>query len=135
MKNQDTTFRTENDVRRAIRCGLGRHARFIEPGAGSTLGLPDVFCAWPCGTSIFAELKLGAIKNNIIRIQIRPAQKQQISSLMADACRVCFIVGIKGTEDLYLLSPEEALRGASVVGRIKICQKEMEKALKVYAGK
>jgi hypothetical protein len=135
MKNQDTTFRTENDVRRAMREGLGSHARFIEPSAGSTLGLPDVFCAWPCGTSLFAELKLGTIKNGRIKIHLRPAQKQQIASLLADACRACIIVGIKGAEEMYILSLEEALMVSGAIKGAGISQEGLEKALKEYARK
>jgi hypothetical protein len=135
MKNQDTTFRTENDVRRAMREGLGSHARFIEPSAGSTLGLPDVFCAWPCGTSLFAELKLGTIKNGRIKIHLRPAQKQQIASLLADACQACIIVGIKGAEEMYILSLEEALMVSGAIKGAGISQEGLEKALKEYARK
>jgi hypothetical protein len=88
---------------------------------------PGGGCSW--------ELKLGTIKNGRIKIHLRPAQKQQIASLLADACQACIIVGIKGAEEMYILSLEEALMVSGAIKGAGISQEGLEKALKEYARK
>jgi hypothetical protein len=76
-----------------------------------------------------------SIKNGRIKIHLRPAQKQQIASLLADACQACIIVGIKGAEEMYILSLEEALMVSGAIKGAGISQEGLEKALKEYARK
>lgn len=92
-----------------MRDGLGEKARWVEPARGSTLGLPD--CWVPIDNTriqTWVELKLATLKGDTLSYTLRPEQKKQISSMVADRLVVGIIAGLKGGDRVWAMLINEA---------------------------
>lgn len=101
---------SEDDVRAWVRSASGGKARWIEPGLGSTPGLPD--CWVPVGDSqVWIELKCGKIKNGNVSYNLRPEQMKQIRAMVDDGVKVGLLVGLKGQRTLLFCQPTPMILG------------------------
>lgn len=90
-------LKSEADVRKLFRKALppDHRARWVEPSAGSTLGLPDLFLKMRQGRAAWVELKFcPAPKDGKIRFKLEDAQVREIPLLVADGFPVVFAIGL-----------------------------------------
>lgn len=95
---------SEDDVRAWVRSASGGKARWVEPGLGSTPGLPDCWVPW--GDSlVWIELKCGRMKEGKVAYDLRPEQVKQIKAMVDDGVKVGLLVGVKGQRTLLFCRP------------------------------
>lgn len=108
-------FRSENDVRKWMRDGLGDKVRWVEPARGSTLGLPD--CWVPIDgtrTQVWVELKLAELCGDRLLFTVRPEQRKQISSMVQDRMIVGVIAGEKGGNRVWAMNINDSVLAGDV---------------------
>lgn len=109
MAGQNIT--DEDDVRAWVRAASSK-ARWVEPGLGSTPGLPDCWVPMEDGRSVHLELKAGRIDKGLLRFTVRPEQRKQILALLDDGVAVGLLIGVKGARSLiFMLPTPSALMG------------------------
>jgi len=111
---------SESDVRALVRNAAGAKARWVEPGLGSTPGLPDCWVQMKAGgwaATVHLELKAGELEGDEVRFHVRPEQKKQIKSIVDDGGFAGLLVGIKGTCACIFLPPTPlTLSGKAKIG-------------------
>lgn len=105
---------SEDDVRAWVREVSGGKARWVEPALGSTAGLPDCWVPWAQVHSkwrlnVHIELKLGRIRDGLVRYKMRPEQIKQILSMVDEGVPVGLCIGIKNTRQVIFAKPKPVL--------------------------
>jgi hypothetical protein len=103
---------SEDDVRAHVTHPANGKARWIEPGLGSSFGMPD--CWVPLQRHcVHIELKCGVIINAVLRYTVRPEQKKQLQILKLDDIPCGLLIGIKHSDLLIAARVDaETLSGA-----------------------
>ena len=108
-------IQNENDLRALVREECGDKARWVEPGLGSSYGLPDCWVAHK-GHCVHLELKLGRIiqvgELSTLAFDLRPGQRQEIKAMMRDKIKVGVLVGLVHSNLIWFLRPvKEVIEG------------------------
>lgn len=95
-------FQIEGDVREWLRATYRGEVFWIEPGRGSSVGMPD--CVLQIGgRAIFAELKLGRVgRGGVVRYRVRPEQRQTARRMRANGHAIVVVIGVRGTDQIYI---------------------------------
>jgi len=96
---------SEDDVRAFVRQASEGKARWVEPGLGSTNGLPDCWVPFE-GKQVHLELKVGRIQGGKLCFRMRPEQRREIRAMLEDGVPVGLAVGLLGTKSIIFLPPK-----------------------------
>lgn len=67
---------------------------WVEPRAGATMGLPDVFCAETEAAQFWLELKVGQLRSDgLLSFSVRADQRKAIQAMTRRGVRVGVLVG------------------------------------------
>lgn len=112
------SFISELDIRRTLKDHAKDKIFWIEPSAGSTMGLPDCFIASDAG-AMFCELKIGILtRKGVLTFAVRREQRTTLKRMVRLKIDVRIIVGIKGTRALFMLLPDQ--KGDWLSGRVHL---------------
>ena len=106
-------FKVEQDLRVWLQERIGPRGRWVEPAMGSTTGLPDVWTTIDdSGEVYFIELKLGDWKPEHVKVEFRPAQRNQFCRMLRESLNVYCLAGErKGDRVLLAKLTENQLNG------------------------
>ena len=113
----------EADLRKAVREATAP-ARWIEPAAGSTLGLADTVIPRGDRQVQWVELKSGTLRHrdggDELLFKVRPAQKENAEWAGRYGQALSFLVAEKGGNRVWAFMPEPAvLNGCVALGGIR----------------
>lgn len=110
-------FKSESDVRAWVRKVARGKDRWVEPNAGSTNGLPDVWVPIVgTGVCVHLELKLGYLMPDELRFNVRGAQRRELKRMINDGVPCGLAVGLAGTSEIAILRPKEQVLKGRVPG-------------------
>lgn len=102
-----------------MRSASAGKARWVEPSMGSTVGLPDCWVPMEGGQlQVHLELKAAVITTGFLRFHVRPEQRREIRSMIADKVPVGLVIGVKGTCGSFLFArpTDQILAGSIKIG-------------------